>query len=776
MIYLTKGALALAINNTTNTVNMPVTDYDDSGIDVQSMSSDYARQLQQLRANLLTYDRQAFEKFAKDGIDAVDAEKAAMQVRAGNINRRKQAQMLLLASVTSGRGMSSSTLGLLVGLGISSMLNGGLGQKVGKDGLTKKERAAKRSAEKYEKLEKSMMKRGGYAQGLGLRPDESLRLKLMRADRDRKFARAGLHVPLTAEELGVAYAGIMQRSLDDITVRGRSQLRVRADANAQISMLYDLAQANGIRSDMVDTAAQRIMHQFDYNEMPVRSGICDFRTSGKMFKTFRLFMDGSTFENAYKSALDKDIGASYGQTRNGQPQSAQDVDVENSEDDYTVSHVVGRIGSGTEQRENADVSDVDEDGNVVDAEYDDEQLEELLENVDEDTQQVVGTSVRANGVANAVLSLFASDDDLFGNLTYGDMSKVTTALTSAVDATVADEDLSESASKVRECILSRFGSIDGTVPTLESLDANDLIAVRTAVASVESTVESNLLSRTMAHVDPSRDTKMNYQPYPMLGMQVISEEMADIFISETADLSDEEKCKYDAMYVDILRDVLTGDSDAEKRHWSAMNAPEDASDLELRLRECGDVFRGHFDRMRTASGRNGFRNDYAYEWGCARAFVSNAINVAFPVHDDVSQVRLTRALGDDEVIPRVVDVRYHEVPAEPFGDEFKNLCRQGKRFLEFVDTEKLPSMEFNSTLHDSIDAEVKEDYVRDFMRGKTSVSFVSRHTRDFFEKSVVAVAENDRVVNAEEKHVDVSVPGVEDLHSSDKNDDKSFDK
>jgi 2-C-methyl-D-erythritol 4-phosphate cytidylyltransferase len=76
------------------------------------------------------------------------------------------------------------------------------------------------------------------------------------------------------------------------------------------------------------------------------------------------------------------------------------------------------------------------------------------------------------------------------------------------------------------------------------------------------------------------------------------------------------------MYVDILRDVLTGDSDAEKRHWSTVNATEDASDLELRLRECGDVFRGHFDRMRTASGRNGFRNDYAYEWGCARAFVS----------------------------------------------------------------------------------------------------------------------------------------------------------
>jgi hypothetical protein len=95
----------------------------------------------------------------------------------------------------------------------------------------------------------------------------------------------------------------MQRSLDDVTVRGRSELRARADANAQISMLYDLAQANGIRTDMVDTAASRVMHQFDYNGMRIESGNCRFRDSDSMFKTFQLFMDGMPLNDAYSRSM-----------------------------------------------------------------------------------------------------------------------------------------------------------------------------------------------------------------------------------------------------------------------------------------------------------------------------------------------------------------------------------------------------------------------------------------------------------------------------------------
>jgi hypothetical protein len=558
----------------------------------------------------------------------------------------------------------------------------------------------------------------------------------------------------------------MQRSLDDVTVRDRSELRARADANAQISMLYDLAQANGIRTDMVDAAARRVMPQFDYNRMGVQSGACCFNSSDGMFKTFQLFIDGMPLDDAYARSMGNTVNASEYQSGNSDSKpSSQEVSfkVEDVDDVHVPKdHRLDQYRESSEMVEpgNDDAADSRDAADV--------EVEKKA------AQVAVNRYSTANGVANAVFGLMASDRDILGDLTYGEMPKVTEMLASAVDATVPDDKLSESAMKIRSCVLSRFGSKDGQPVTLETMSVDDLNAVRIGMVNVEKSIESSLLTRTMSYINQSQDTVMSYQPYPLMGMRAISNEMADMFISETESMPDESKREYEKVFVNVLRDALTGDSDASKREWSAANAPDDASPLELRLRECGDVFRVYFDRMRMSSGKNGRHNDYAYEWGCAGGLVSDCVNAVFPVDSVDDSDRLLDVLDNDKVMTHVVKKDSCDIPDVPMGAKFDKLCERGRSLMMFMDGCGFPSIEFDGMMCDAVDADLKESHVSDFIKGDASVGFTVRHTGH--ESDMSTVVESERVVNAEEQQVDVSVPGVEDLRSSDNDKGVSMDR
>ena len=316
---------------------------------------------------------------------------------------------------------------MLMGMAIGTVLTGGFGPKVHKsDGLTTKERVAKRLGKSVENSESKAMRKAGYAKGLGLKPQDSIGLTAKKAMRNRAFSRAGLHVPISSEELGTAYLGIMQNSLEKLYADPKHADKYRNEANESIALVYDLGTANGVSTSDVDTAARRIARQFDnYRDVEIGFGPYNNMASSDMFSAFQIFMDGgNTFSINEKLSARMNRGVSSSSVSNdgsdgqdsGMPTSddlrdmfnsfisdLSDANVQNTQMNSQMNaqfmqEFFNRFAEMFGMKDYRDSDTVYNDENVVDAEIVDDEAVSVEDNdLSDDSESSVFDSNDSNG-------------------------------------------------------------------------------------------------------------------------------------------------------------------------------------------------------------------------------------------------------------------------------------------------------------------------------------------------------------------------------------------
>ena len=346
----------------------------------------YRKSVEDLKRHLQEFDAKQCEKYAKVNVKNAAKEQDMLRVRRMNEQRRNQSRMLFWSCMLGSSSMTN-TAGTLIGMALGMAVTGGFGPRVGRDGKTRAERRAERISNAVSKLENKQRDASGVSRGLGILLSPSARLSFGYMARNMALSSARRHVPVSVDELGVAYLGNMQATMDaiaDIQVKygggknpgkyAREMADLRIDANRRLGTLFEMGAANKVGEREIYNSAKRISQQFDNTGMGMSFGKLDGFSSDSMLRAYQVFLDGGDM-NRIASVLDPLAGRRAASPRGGEPRRPEpgagsvDIDVE---EDVEVPAI--RDGDGSrrpyreEDVEDADFEYVDDEGEAASGE------------------------------------------------------------------------------------------------------------------------------------------------------------------------------------------------------------------------------------------------------------------------------------------------------------------------------------------------------------------------------------------------------------------------
>lgn len=248
--------------------------------------SDQRRRLMQ---DIRDFNVNEFKIEAKKAQDIISEEELAKDLRKADQQRKSRFNLMITSSFLRGDSLDDS-LGFAAGMFIGAyIIGGGFGERVSnKDGLTRKERTAKKWQRAVDKWEDRLRNDEGVIAGIG-QHTASYYLNYLKSVRDASYRGAKMHVPMSPDTVAMKGLGIMYATLSKLEDPNVDVNRLRADSKEAWQMLEKVAAKDGINSHVLMESIRRMGTSL--------AGSNEFRLYGNRIKNF------NTVSNAWNDFI-----------------------------------------------------------------------------------------------------------------------------------------------------------------------------------------------------------------------------------------------------------------------------------------------------------------------------------------------------------------------------------------------------------------------------------------------------------------------------------------